>query len=265
MGFGQGFFSNGAAYADFDNDGDLDMIVNNINDEASLYKNTLMDEKPANKHYLSVKLSGDSLNLNGLGAWVELYYGSNKQVYEQTPYRGYLSSIQLNPHFGFGDTKMIDSLVVKWPDGSKQSIKNVAPDQIIAVDKKNARTQYNWSMPVFAQNTLFKEITDSLGIHFVHSQIDYIDFNIQRLLPHKFSEYGPSLASGDVNNDGLDDIVVGGNSSFGASVLLQQKNGSFFQRSLTTTSETGGEQFQDMGAILFDADKDGDLDLYIAR
>lgn len=258
-------FSNGAAYADLDNDGDLDMIVNNINDAASVYQNTLMDKTETSNHYLSVKLLGDSFNVNGLGAWIELYYGGNKQVYEQTPYRGYLSSIQLNPHFGFSGVTKIDSMIVKWPGGTQQLIKDVATDQTIQVIKKNATTNYNWNMPVLAQQTLFKEITDSLGIQYAHSQIDYIDFNIQRLLPHKFSEYGPSLAAGDVNGDGLDDIIVGGNSSFGASLLLQQTNGKFVQRSLIATNETGNEQFQDMGMILFDADNDGDLDLYIAR
>ncbi|MEO6289919.1 MAG: VCBS repeat-containing protein [Ginsengibacter sp.] len=258
-------FSNGAAYADFDNDGDLDMIVNNINDEASLYENTLMDEKPTNNHYLSIQLSGDPLNVNGLGTWIELYYGNKKQAYEQTPYRGYLSSIQLNPHFGFGDVKTIDSLIVIWPDGSKQLLKNVSADQTLKIEKKNARDNYNWSLPVFAKNTLFKEVTDFLGIHYSHSQIDYVDFNIQKLLPHKFSEYGPSLAGGDINGDGLDDMIVGGNSSFGATVLLQQDNGSFLQKKLVPPIESGDFQFQDMGTILFDADNDGDLDLYVAR
>ncbi len=231
-------FSNGAAYADLDNDGDLDMIVNNINDEASLYENKLMDAKPKDKHYLDVHLSGDSLNLNGLGTWIELYYGKNKQAYEQTPYRGYLSSIQLNPHFGFGDVSVIDSLVVIWPDGSKQLLKNVALDRTIKIDKKNAQRSYDWHIPVLAQNTLFKEVTDNLGIHYSHAQIDYVDFNIQKLLPHKFSEYGPSLAAGDINGDGLDDMIVGGNSSFGTTVLLQQSNGSFTQKPPYNTTRT---------------------------
>ncbi len=110
-------FSNGAAYADLDNDGDLEIVVNNINDEASVYENTMMDAKPANQHYLSVQLKADSLNVNGFGAWVELYYGSNQQVYEQTPYRGYLSSIQLNPHFGLKDVSVIDIKIILVSNG----------------------------------------------------------------------------------------------------------------------------------------------------
>lgn len=258
-------FSNGAAYADLDNDGDLDMVINNINDEASVYENTMMDAKPKDRHYLSIQLSGDSLNKNGLGTWVELHYGNQQQVYEQTPYRGYLSSIQLNPHFGFGEISKIDSLIIKWPDGTKQIVKNITPDQTIKINKTDAKERYDWSVPAFAQNNLFKEVTGSLGITYKHSQTDHIDFNIQKLLPHKFSEYGPSLAAGDLNGDGLDDMIVGGNSSLGATALLQQDNGSFLQKAIVQPVEILNVYFQDMSTTLFDADGDSDLDLYISR
>jgi len=257
-------FSNGAAYADLDNDGDLDMIINNINDEAFVYENTLTDSKLKNKHYLSVQLKGDALNINGLGTWIELYYGKNQQVYEQTPYRGYLSSMQLNPHFGI-DSTVIDSLIIKWPDGTKQTLKNVSADRTIKIDKKNGNEKYTWHKDVFAHHAMFKDITNSLGIHYSHSQIEYVDFNIQKLIPHKFSAYGPPLAAGDVNGDGLDDIIVGGNSSFGSMVLLQQNNGTFLQKTLISPNDKLDAQFQDMGTILFDADEDGDADLYVAR
>ncbi len=258
-------FSNGAAYADLDNDGDLDMIVNNINDEASVYENQQMQGNEKNKHYLNLKLTGDSLNINGIGTWIEIYYQGKQQAYEQNPYRGYLSSIQLNPHFGLGKVAVIDSMVIKWYDGKKQVFKNVATDQTIAVNKNKATENYSWIMPVFAQNTLFKEITDSLKIGYSYLQKDLVDFNIQKLLPHKLSEYGPALASGDVNGDGLDDIISSGNASYGAVILLQQRDGTFLQKPLSAQLENANNQFQDMSVTLFDADNDGDLDLYISH
>ena len=263
-GLAQPSFSNGAVYADLDNDGDLDVIVNNINDEASVYRNNLMDAKPKNKHYLSVHLKGDSLNRNGLGTWIELYYGSNKQVYEQTPYRGYLSTVQLDAHFGL-TVSSIDSLIVKWANGSEEVMKNVSVDRTIEADIKHATNGYNWNREVLAKNSLFTEVTDSLGIHYTHAQPEYIDFNIQKLLPHKFSAYGPPLAAGDVNGDGLDDIIIGGNSSSGASIFLQQTNNLFAQNNLIKQNENIDEPYQDIGILLFDADGDGDEDLYIAK
>ena len=258
-------FSNGAAYADLDNDGDLDMVVNNINDEASVFENTLMDSKLTNNHYLSLKLTGDSLNINGLGAWIEIFYQGKQQAYELTPYRGYLSTVQLNPHFGFGDIAVIDSIIVKWPNGKKQVLNTVKTNQTVNINIKNATENYSWVLPIFASKNLFTEVTDKLKVHFDYLQKDYVDFNIQKLIPHKLSEYGPALASGDLNGDGLDDIIAGGNSSYVPVLLLQQPDGSFVQKALLKNSDGNLSQYQDMGVTLFDADGDGDLDLYISH
>jgi hypothetical protein len=258
-------FSNGSAYADLDNDGDMDMIVNNINDEAFVYENQVMNAKEdSSRHYLTLKLVGDSLNKNGLGTWVELYYGGKQQAYEQSPYRGYLSSIDIRPHFGLGAVSKVDSVVIRWPGYKKQVLQNVAANQTLTVNIKSADQTYNWSTNIFAPNTMFTEITDSLGIHYQHRQKDFVDFNIQKLLPHKFSEYGPALAVGDIDGNGLDDIIAGGSISYSPVALLQKPDGTFFQKSILPNENTPLKQGDDRGVTLFDADGDGDLDMYIA-
>jgi hypothetical protein len=258
-GLTQPSFSNGAAYADLDNDGDLDLIVNNINDEAFIYRNTSSESAASN--YLTIKLKGDSLNRNGLGAWIGLYYGGKQQVYEQTPYRGYLSTIQIEPHFGLGAVSRVDSVVIKWPDQKKQVFLNVAANEVITADHENAKEIYTWAQPAVAKGAWFESITDSAKMYYQHAQTDFIDFTVQKLLPHKLSAYGPALAVGDVNNDGLDDLFVGGSISHTTTLLLQQKNGSFINRNVLPGQNA--KDWQDMGLTLFDADNDGDLDLYV--
>jgi hypothetical protein len=254
-------FSNGAAYADLDNDGDLDFVINNINDEALVYKNNGRDEKEDANHYLQVQLKGDSLNRNGMGAWIELHYQGQKQVVEQTNVRGYLSSVQMNAHFGLGKVTAIDSVCVKWPDGRKQVILHVNADQVLTVNHSSAQIPYSWNRPALA-NALFTDITDSTGISFVQKENDYIDFNIQRLLPHKFSEYGPALAAGDINGDGFDDLVCGGSTGYSTMLFFQQPNGRFTTRELIPGATGQTKPGDDMGILLFDADMDNDLDIY---
>ncbi|WP_121356989.1 FG-GAP-like repeat-containing protein [Flavisolibacter nicotianae] len=256
-------FSNGGAYADLDNDGDMDMIINNINDEAFVYENRLNDNKDEPSHYLGVQLAGAAQNRNGLGAWVEVYYGGQQQVYEQTPYRGYLSTVQLQPHFGLGKATSVDSLVVKWPNGRKQVLRNVKADEVVNVSIANANETYDWSRPALATEALLVDVTKSLNINLQHVKRDFIDFNVQKLLPHKYSEYGPAIAVGDVNGDGLDDMVVGGNFTFSTTFLLQQANGSFSKSELPRKDTF--QHWVNTGLALFDADGDGDLDLYVAR
>lgn len=258
-------FSNGAAYADFDNDGDMDMVINNINDEAFLYKNRTSDKSKEQNHYLQVKLLGDKLNKNGLGAWIELYYEKGKyQILEHSPYRGYLSSVQDIAHFGLGSSTIVDSVVVKWPNGKKQRLQKVQADQVLKINVSDARDSYSFDNEVLVNNNLFTEITNSVNINYKQQEKDFIDFNIQKLLPHKFSEYGPALAVGDIDGNGLDDIVSGGSFSFSAQVFLQQPDGLFVQKSVMPEADISNKRWEDLGILLFDADKDGDLDLYTA-
>jgi hypothetical protein len=257
-------FSNGSVYADLDNDGDLDLVVNNINDSAFVYKNTTMDAKENQLHYLKLKLIGDPKNLDGYGSMIELYYGGKQQVYEHSPYRGYLSTVDNRPNFGLGINSKVDSIVVKWPNQKKQVLKNITANQILTLNIKNADQDYNWSTPNKVTNNLFTEVTDQLKISYVNKARDNIDFNIQKLLPHKFTEFGPALAAGDINGDGLDDIIAGGSLANSAQLLLQQKNGTFTQTDLIKNATRQSKNWQDEGVALFDVDGDGDLDLYTA-
>jgi hypothetical protein len=258
-------FSNGAAYADLNNDGAMDMIINNVNDEALVYENTSREKDKTNTHFLQIKFNGNSTNRNGLGAWADIYYNHGQhQVYENTPYRGYLSSIQNMAHFGLGKTTQLDSIVIKWPDNKKQVLYNVKADQLLNVNFSAAKEAFNWQQPLLNTKSLFKEITAATGINYIHKEQDFIDFNIQKLLPHKFSAYTPGLAGGDVDGNGLDDIIIGGNYNNQAQIFLQQAKGKFFQRDLINAKAARPESTNDEGLLLFDVNGDGKLDLYIA-
>jgi hypothetical protein len=260
-------FSNGAVYADLDNDGAMDMVINNVNDKALIYRNTSRDddESLAKSHYLQVVFNGDKQNVDGLGALVNIYYDKDKQqAFENIPYRGYLSSMQNIAHFGLGKLVKVDSVIVKWQNGKKQKLVNVKADQKLTVNIANANNNYSLAKPLIAANALFKEVTDSVGVTYTSKDISYIDFNIQKLLPHKLSEYSPALAVGDIDNNGLDDMVIGGNAYSQAQVFLQMPNGKFKQRPLIPGAAKPVAFYKDTGILLFDANGDGQLDLYTA-
>jgi len=255
-------FSNGAAYADLDNDGDLDYIVNNINDSASVYRNNSIQLKPQESNYLRLKFKGNLPNIMGLGAWVEINYNNGqKQVYEHTPYRGYLSSVEPVAHFGLGKIQQIDQLKVVWQSGKTQTFKNIKANQVLSLSESDATLQ-----PATQQTptpTLFADISTQLQVPYVHEEDDYIDFNIQKLLPHKMSQFGPALAVGDVNGDGLEDVFIGGAKNRKGKFLIQNKEGKFSLQDLLSGEDGFSKISEDMGVLLFDADGDKDLDLYI--
>ncbi len=257
-------FSNGAAYADLDNDGDLDCVVNNINDEAFIYQNQSATQK-GGRNYLHFNFRGGATNVNGLGAFAELHYDGGKvQAFENTPYRGYLSTQQAGAFFGLDSVDVVDSVIIKWPDGKEQLLQNVKTGQTLAVKYSDAHESYNWQQSILASHTLVKEISDSIKAGFVSAEEDYIDFNIQKLLPHKLSQYGPALAVGDINRDGLEDMVLGGYYGHSAQLIVQNRDGRFSSRVLIDGANRDNKQKHDMGVLLFDADNDNDLDLYIA-
>lgn len=261
-GLGLNSFSNGAAFADLDNDGDLDYVTNNINGEAFVFQNTLNeseDKTNSKPSFLDLKLEGSATNRVAIGSKVTLYAGGKQQYYEESIYRGYLSSVDPTIHFGLGTSTQVDSVVILWPDGKKTLLTAPAANKLITVSYAEANPA---GIPASsAQGTYFRDATAGLGINYKHAEDDMIDFNMQRTLPHKFSQAGPGLAVGDINNDGLDDLVIGGSVKYNYTTYLAQKNGSFVSRGSSSADPKKKEE--DEGLLLFDADNDKDLDLYV--
>ncbi len=256
-GFDEKTWTHGAAYADFDGDGDMDVILNNMNDIASLYENKAVDNNL--NGYLRIKLIGDKLNLNSLGARVWLYYDDEMQVQEVSPVRGYFSRNEEILHFGISNRKTVDKVVAWWPDGRQMTLTNVKTDQLLKLKQADAKeTNLN---PYPASEKMMEQIAATeLGVDFKHKENDFDDFAREILLPHRMSHLGPSLATGDVNNDGLEDFFIGGPSGQAGALYLQETNG--FVRS-TSNPWAVDQKSEDVGALFFDSDGDKDLDLYI--
>ncbi len=264
-GLDQPTFSTGVAYADFDNDGAMDMIVNNTNDEALLYRNSSRDLDTANTHYLQIKFKGEKNNINGLGATASIYYDHGKlQVYENNPYRGYLSSMQGIAHFGLNKISRLDSVVIRWSNGKKQTVENVRANQILTVDVKDAKTPDTAEKLYVATDALFRTVTKTYGIAYRHHDYDFVDFDVQHLLPHKLSEYCPALASADLDGNGFDDLVIGGNSIYHTHILYQQPDGRFIQKDSLTGISPDSKFSKDEGILIFDANGDGKPDIYVS-
>ncbi|HEY2721789.1 MAG TPA: VCBS repeat-containing protein [Chitinophagaceae bacterium] len=260
-GFDQPSFSNGAVYVDLDNDGDLDVVVNNIDDPAMIYENR--DNDKEKNRFLDLKFIGSAKNVNGIGARVVVHQKDSIQAFTNNPYRGYLSSVSSLMHFGLGN-KNIDSVEIFWPGSLRQVVINPGYNKTINVNIKDAISYQRQLEPMIAKDNLFTDVTSKVGIDYVSKQRDYIDFNIQKLLPHKFSQYSPGLAVGDVNGDGLDDFVIGGAPGSSAIIFKQMTDGKFIADTLISSPGVLKKKSDDRGILLFDADGDGDLDLYIS-
>ncbi|HKG68430.1 MAG TPA: FG-GAP-like repeat-containing protein, partial [Segetibacter sp.] len=259
-GFTQKGFSNGACYADLDNDGDLDLVINCFNSEAKVYRN---NGSELNKNsYLNISLKGKQPNVQGIGAKLYVYTNGKMQFQEFYPYRGYESSVQPIIHFGLGKFQEADSLKIVWPDGKEQKKYKIKAGQTLKIDIDDKHNESNLISNEEQQEVksvgMFSDITGTKGLNYQHKEVEFEDFTIQPLLPHMFSKNGPGIAVGDVNGDGREDFFIGGTAAANGSFFFQSKEGSFIEHPMEKKSSA-----DDMGILLFDADNDNDLDLYI--
>lgn len=252
--------SNGAAYADLDNDGDLDMVVNNINKEAFiLINNAKAKGRPATNHSISFILKGDSLNTHGLGAKVFVYANGTTQVQEEYPVRGYLSTVDTKLLFGTGNHTQTDSVVVVWANNKKQVLYKLTADATYTLLQQNANETWQPS-PVNTQN-IFTDVTTAANALYKHNDYIFNDYAEQRLLPQKYSQLGPFISTGDINNDGSADYYIGGAFNANGKVFIQNNKGNFTGKDFIATSKF----FEDAASTLFDADGDGDTDLLLTH
>jgi enediyne biosynthesis protein E4 len=253
-------YSNGAAYADLDNDGDLDLVVNNIEDEAFVYENTIIapEKKDANS-FLQVAFAGDLPNAYGYGAKVFLFTKGSMQMQECSPTKGYQSSVDQRLTFGTGTHNSIDSMWVIWNDGRFEKKRNVRTNRRIILKQSDAKGDFDYSI-FHIDKPIFKEET-GMSIPYVHRENSFIEFNREGLLPHMISAEGPACAIADVNNDGLEDIFLGGAKRIPASLFLQTSEGIFVkaQQPLIYSDSIN----EDVDAIFFDANGDQHPDLFV--
>jgi len=252
--------SNGAVYADLDNDGDLDLVINNLNDVATVYRNHAIERGGDSSHYLRLQLVGERGNTFGIGARVHVVSAHGEQWQEQYTSRGFQSSVDPILHIGLGVDSVLRAIEITWPGGKVSRLENAGVDTLLVVREKDALPGVEEGK-VKEDVVLFRDITAGSGIDYLHQQSAVVDFKIAPLLPYQISRIGPCLAKGDVNGDGLEDLFVGGSAGFNSRLYLQVSEGKFITAADQPWNVDLG--FTNTDALFFDADGDGDLDLYL--
>ncbi len=248
-------FSNGAAYGDLDNDGDLDMIVNNVNQPAFVYKNKSREN--LKHHYIALQLKGTEKNTFAIGAKIQVFKGTEVYTREIVPSRGFQSSVDYKTIIGLGANTSIDSMIIIWPNRTFSKYDRPAIDKVHMLEQLTNAPLWT-TRSVSLGNTFLQQVANTFE---QHKEDDYIDFYTERNLPKLLSQEGPQAAVGDVNGDGLEDVFIGGATGQAGQLYLQQSNGSFIKKK--TPDFERFADFEDVAVLFFDADKDGDQDLFV--
>ncbi|HEX5026768.1 MAG TPA: VCBS repeat-containing protein, partial [Agriterribacter sp.] len=250
--------SNGSSYADLDNDGDLDLIINCLNNDPLLYRNNT--QRSDSTHFLRIQFAGEGKNTAGIGARITLATAHTRQMQEQYLTRGFQSSVDPVMHIGLGNDSVIDELTVRWPGGKTSTFTGLRSDTTLTVNEQAATGVDKQEKAITAQ-PLFSDITATSGIDFTHRQPGFVDFKIFPLLPFQLSKIGPCLGKADVNRDGLEDLFIGASSGQESVLYLQTKEGKFIPSS--SQPWNNHKEITNADALFFDADGDGDDDLYL--